>query len=194
MELTKFSKDSLYQRISASYIDENFQLLPAEEAVKTRLRHIHGLRLSNKYSKHQAIQIHIREMGVSQATAYRDYSWAMQIFGDIEKSDLQAERLILAERYWELYQRALKKDELKQARRALDSYKSLFNFDKEEKEINFEKITANEYHIRMSRKSAKMLRAALTSGVVDFNNLTATDTDYEDITDDPDDETTDETS
>jgi len=191
MELTKFSKDSLYQRISASYIDENFQLLPAEEAVKTRLRHIHGLRLSNKYSKHQAIQIHIREMGVSQATAYRDYSWAMQIFGDIEKSDLQAERLILAERYWELYQRALKKDELEQARRALDSYKSLFNFDKEEKEINFEKITANEYHIRMSRKSAKMLRAALASGVVDFNNLPATDTDYEDITDDPDDETTD---
>ena len=194
MELTKFSKDSLYQRISASYIDENFQLLPAEEAVKTRLRHIHGLRLSNKYSKHQAIQIHIREMGVSQATAYRDYSWAMQIFGDIEKSDLQAERLILAERYWELYQRALKKDELEQARRALDSYKSLFNFEKEEKEINFEKITANEYHIKMSRKSAKMLRAALTSGVVDFNNLPATDTDYEDITDDPDDETTDETS
>lgn len=194
MELTKFSKDSLYQRISASYIDENFQLLPAEEAVKTRLRHIHGLRLSNKYSKHQAIQIHIREMGVSQATAYRDYSWAMQIFGDIEKSDLQAERLILAECYWELYQRALKKDELEQARRALDSYKSLFNFDKEEKEINFEKITANEYHIKMSRKSAKMLRAALTSGVVDFNNLPATDTDYEDITDDPDDETTDETS
>lgn len=193
MELTKFSKDSLYQRISASYIDENFQLLPAEEAVKTRLRHIHGLRLSNKYSKHQAIQIHIREMGVSQATAYRDYSWAMQIFGDIEKSDLQAERLILAERYWELYQRALKKDELEQARRALDSYKSLFNFDKEEKEINFEKITANEYHIRMSRKSAKMLRAALSSGVVDFNSLPATDTDYEDITDDPDDETADET-
>ena len=191
MELTKFSKDSLYQRISASYIDENFQLLPAEEAVKTRLRHIHGLRLSNKYSKHQAIQIHIREMGVSQTTAYRDYTWAMQIFGDIEKSDLQAERLILAERYWELYQRALKKDELEQARRALDSYKSLFNFDKEEKEINFEKITANEYHIRMSRKSAKMLRAALASGVVDFNSLPATDTDYEDITDEPDDETTD---
>ena len=191
MELTKFSKDSLYQRISASYIDDSFQLEPAEEAIKTRLRHIHGLRLSNKYSKHQAIQIHIREMGVSQATAYRDYTWAMQIFGDIEKSDLQAERLILAERYWELYQRALKKDELEQARRALDSYKSLFNFDKEEREINFEKITANEYHIKMSRKSAKMLRAALTSGVVDFNNLPATDTDYEDITDDPDDETTD---
>ena len=194
MELTKFSKDSLYQRISASYIDDSFQLEPAEEAIKTRLRHIHGLRLSNKYSKHQAIQIHIREMGVSQTTAYRDYSWAMQIFGDIEKSDLQAERLILAERYWELYQRALKKDELEQARRALDSYKSLFNFDKEEKEINFEKITANEYHIRMSRKSAKMLRAALTSGVVDFNNLPATDTEYEDITDEPDDETADETS
>ena len=191
MELTKFSKDSLYQRISASYIDDSFQLEPAEEAIKTRLRHIHSLRLTNKYSKHQAIQIHIREMGVSQATAYRDYSWAMQIFGEYDKSDINAERAILADSYWDLYLRALKKDELEQARRALDSYKSLFNFDKEEKEINFEKITANEYHIRMSRKSAKMLRAALASGVVDFNSLPATDTDYEDITDDPDDETSD---
>ena len=46
----------------------------------------------------------------------------------------------------------------------------------------------------MSRKSAKMLRAALASGVVDFNTLPATDTEYEDITDEPDDETADETS
>lgn len=191
MEITKFSKDSLYQRISASYIDENFQLLPAEEAVKTRLRHIHGLRLSNKYSKHQAIQIHIREMSVSQATAYRDYSWAMQIFGELDKSDINAERAILADSYWQLYQMALKDRDLEQARKALDSYSRLFNFDKEEKEINFEKITANEYHIKMSRKSAKMLRAALASGVVDFNSLPATDTDYEDITDEPDDETAD---
>ena len=86
---------------------------------------------------------------------------------------------------------ALKDRDLEQARKALDSYSRLFNFDKEEKEINFEKITANEYHIRMSRKSAKMLRAALASGVVDFNSLPATDTDYEDITDEPDDETSD---
>ena len=130
-------------------------------------------------------------MKVSQAPAYRDYSWAMQIFGELDKSDINAERAILADSYWQLYQMALKDRDLEQARKALDSYSRLFNFDKEEKEINFEKITANEYHIRMSRKSAKMLRAALASGVVDFNSLPATDTDYEDITDDPDDETSD---
>ena len=184
MELTKFSKDSLYQRISASYIDENFQLLPAEEAVKTRLRHIHGLRLSNKYSKHQAIQIHIREMGVSQATAYRDYSWAMQIFGELDKSDINAERAILADSYWQLYQKALKKGDLEQERKALDSYKSLFKFDKEEKEIDFEKITAHEYHIKMSRKGMRMLRDAIGTGVVDFNELPAEEIDYEEMTND----------
>ena len=191
MEITKFSKDSTYQRISASYIDENFQLIPAEEAIKARLRHIHGLRLTNKYSKHQAIQIHIREMKVSQATAYRDYSWAMQIFGELDKSDINAERAILADSYWQLYQMALKDRDLEQARKALDSYSRLFNFDKEEKEINFEKITANEYHIRMSRKSAKMLRAALATGVVDFNDIPATDAEYEDITEDTTDEASD---
>ena len=188
MEITKFSKDSTYQRISASYIDENFQLVPAEEAIKVRLRHIHGLRLTNKYSKHQAIQIHIREMNVSQATAYRDYSWAMQIFGELDKSDINAERAILADSYWQLYLMGLKDRNLEQARKALDSYSRLFNFDKEEKEINFEKITANEYHIRMSRKSAKMLRAALATGVVDFNDIPATDAEYEDITEDTTDE------
>jgi len=191
MELVKFDKEGTYPRISASHIDESIELTPAEQEIKARLRHIHALRMTNKYSKYQAIQIHIREMGVSQATAYRDYSWAMQIFGELDKSDINAERAILADSYWQLYQMALKDRDLEQARKALDSYARLFNFDKEEKEINFEKITANEYHIKMSRKSAKMLRAALASGVVDFNDLPATDTDYEDITDDPDDETSD---
>jgi len=130
-------------------------------------------------------------MNVSQATAYRDYSWAMQIFGELDKSDINAERAILADSYWQLYLMALKDRNLEQARKALDSYSRLFNFDKEEKEINFEKITANEYHIRMSRKSAKMLRAALATGVVDFNDIPATDAEYEDISEEPTDEATD---
>ena len=169
MELVKFDKEGTYPRISASHIDESIELTPAEQEIKARLRHIHALRMTNKYSKYQAIQIHMREMKVSQATAYRDYNWAMQIFGELDK----------VECYWQLYLKALKKGDLEQERKALDSYKSLFNFDKEEKEINFEKISAHEYHIKMSRKGMRMLREAIGTGVVDFNELPAEEIDYE---------------
>ena len=146
MELVKFDKEGTYPRISASHIDESIELTPAEQEIKARLRHIHALRMTNKYSKYQAIQIHMREMKVSQSTAYRDYNWAMQIFGELDKVDVQAERMILAECYWQLYQKAL--------------------------------ITAHEYHIKMSRKSMRMLRDAIGTGVVDFNELPAEDIDY----------------
>lgn len=78
---------------------------------------------------------------------------------------------------------ALKDRNIEQARRALDSYAALFNFDKEEEIIDLEKIQAHEYHIKMSRKSHKILQLTLKDGVVDFNNLTAEDVDFQEITD-----------
>lgn len=184
MEITKFEKDNIYQRILASHLDDTFELTATEETIKKRLRHIFSLRLNNKLSRHQAIQMQMREMGVSQATAYRDYKWAMQIYGELDKTDRNAERMILAENYYQLYQMALKERNIEQARRALDSYAALFNFDKEEEIIDLEKIQAHEYHIKMSRKSHKILQLTLKEGVVDFNSLTAEDVDFQEITED----------
>lgn len=170
-EIVKFGKDNLFQRIVASHIDENFSLSPSEEQIKTRLRHIHSLRLNKKYSKHQAISIHQKEMNVSQATAYRDYNWAMQIYGELDKTDKQAEKMVLGEAYWNLYQMSLKESNIEQARKCLDSYKSLFNFEKDEDVIDPEKIKAHEFHIHLSRTSSKILRFALGKGVVDLNDI-----------------------
>ncbi|MDO4782563.1 MAG: hypothetical protein Q4A09_05010 [Capnocytophaga felis] len=183
-QITKFEKDNTYQRILASHLDDSFELTTAEETIKKRLRHIFSLRLNNKLSRHQAIQMQMREMSVSQATAYRDYKWAMQIYGELDKTDRNAERMILAENYYQLYQMALKERNIEQARRALDSYAALFNFDKEEEIIDLEKIQAHEYHIKMSRKSHKILQVALSGGVIDFNNLTAEDVDYKEVDED----------
>lgn len=183
MEITKFENDNAFQRILASLVDETFALSPSEETIKKRLRHVYALRLTNKFSRHQAIQVHMREMNVSQATAYRDYNWAMQIYGEVDKLDRNAERTILAENFYHLYQLALKEGNLEQARKALDSYAALFNFDKEEEIIDLEKIQAHEYHIKMSRKSHKILQLTLSKGVVDFNGLTAEDVDFQEVSD-----------
>lgn len=151
-----------------------------EQAIRDRLRHIHSLRITGVYSKWQTLQIHQREMNVSQATAYRDYNWAMQLFGDLDKVDLAAERMILREAYWRLYQKALEEGDLEQERKALDSYKSLFDFAGGDQQVDVEKIAAHQYHIKLSRGGYKLLRSALRSGVVDLNEV-GEETEYETI-------------
>ena len=180
MEVIKYDKEGTYQRIKASHLDESITLSPTEARIKERLRHLYGLRLSG-YAKHQALQIHCQEMNVSEATAYRDYAYAMLIYGELDRADRNAERVVLAERYWDLYQRALKANDLEQARKALDSYKSLFNFDAEEQQIDLEKIQAHIYNIRLGRDVRKILHKTIGTGVVDFNALTAEDVDFEEI-------------
>lgn len=181
MDTVKFNKDNLFQQIKASYLDDSFELTPQAKEKKNRLRHIFSLRLRNKYSRHQVIELTQKEYGISQSTAYRDYNWAMQLFGELDKTDKNAERMVLAEAYWQLYQVALKNKDIEQARKALDSYRCLFNFDDSEVEIDPNKIQAHEYHIHISRESSKVLRQALRSGVVDLNNVQAQEIEYEEM-------------
>ena len=37
----------------------------------------------------------MRDYKISQATAYREHNWAMQIFGDLDAVSVKADRLIL---------------------------------------------------------------------------------------------------
>ena len=39
----------------------------------------------------------MRDYKISKATAYREYNWAMQIFGDLDAVSVKADRLILQE-------------------------------------------------------------------------------------------------
>ncbi len=183
-DIVKFTKDSLFQRIKAARLDPDFKLTDEEQQRYDRLYYIYSLRLKNKYSKHQSVTIAKKELKISQATAYRDYDLAMQIFGDLDTADKNAERNILGEAYWNLYQLAYKDKNIEQARKCLDSYKSLFNFDDNEVEIDPNKIQAHEYHIHLSREGNKVLRQTLSKGVVDFNSYRPTeDIEYEEVKD-----------
>lgn len=182
MEVVKYKKDSSFQRIKASYLDETSVVLTEkEEQKKARLAHAWGLRVNNKYSAHQAIEILMREHKLSQSTAYREYNWAMQIFGDLDAVNLAAERLILKEALWNAYQKAVKSGNVELEIKALREYRSLFNFDESENPIDPNKIQAHEYHIRMPRWVYKKMDAMFGSGVVDFNNIDVEDVEYQDI-------------
>ncbi len=184
MEVVKFHKDNMFQEIKASMMDRGFELSPAAQEKKLRLEQAFALRHRNKYSRFQVVDFLMKEYGCSRSTAYRDYAWAMQIMGDLDATDKNAERMVLAEAYWQLYQMSLKDRNIEQARKALDSYKSLFNFGADEDVIDPNKIQAHEYHIHMSREGNKILRETLKTGVVDFMSVTAEDADFEEVEDD----------
>lgn len=187
MDVVKYSRDSTFQRIKAWYIDQTSTELSVEEIKKKeRLVHLWSLRLNNKYSRHQVIQIAMRDHGVSQATAYREYVQSQQLFGDIDATNIAAERMVLAEAYWNLYQMALKKGNEDSARKALDSYKSLFPFGDTTQKIDPNKLAASVYKLVLPRGTGKILTKMFEEGSVDFNSLDYEDAEWSDSSDEHD--------
>ncbi|WP_372472647.1 hypothetical protein AB4865_07440 [Capnocytophaga sp. ARDL2] len=179
MELIKQTKDSSLAKIQASYLDENAVVLTEkQQLIKNRLAHAWGLRLNDKYSPHQIIQILMREHKISQATAYRDYNWAMQIFGNLDATYLAAEKQVLKEALWDTYQRAKQQGELAVEIKALKEYRSLFNFDESENQVDPNKIQAHEYRIQLVRWAYPKLAEMFEGGVLDFNNLNVEDVEF----------------
>jgi hypothetical protein len=188
-QIVKFNKDSSLQRIRASFLDDTISLTPKEEDTKEKCRYVFTLRLKNKYSRSQAIEMLTKEYAqsenkVSVATAYRIYNKAMFIYGELDDTDARAERMILREHYFNLYQLALKDKEIELAKKILDSYRELFNFDIDDNELDPGKLKAHEYHIKIPRDVIKQMREQLKTGVVDFNSYPdVEDIDFKEVKD-----------
>lgn len=192
MEIVKYTRDNSFQRIKAWYIDDTkVKLTENEIDRKTRLEHIWSLRIHNKYSKQQTIKIIKKEHDVSQSTAYRDYTLSMELFGDIDEVNIAAERLILAEKFENLYQMALKKGNEDAAVKALKEYKSLFNFGDTGQQVDPKKLEASVYKMVLAKPANKMLNKMLESGVMDFMSIGAEDVEWKPV-DEETDENTDE--
>lgn len=184
MDIVKYTRDNTFQRIKAWYIDENSVTLSDEDIKKKdRMVHIWSLRLNNKYSRHQCIQIAMRDHKISQATAYRDYVLSQELFGDIDSVNIAAERMVLAESYWNLYQMALKKGNEESARKALDSYKSLYNFGDTEQKVDPKKLEASVYVMGVPRKTNKVMDKMIETGMLNMNGLFTEDAEFKEIDD-----------
>lgn len=188
MEVLKLQKDSMFQRIKSSYINEEaIELTVKEKSKKERLEKIWGLRINNKYSPHQTIQIIIRDFKnengdpVSRATAYRDYAWSMAIFGDVDQLNKATEKLVVADAYWNLYQKGLTSGDNELALKALNSYERISGFDKTESMADLLKYKSVEVKVSISRKQTKALNKFFEEGIADFNNFDAEEVEYSEV-------------
>jgi len=194
MDIVNFTKDNSYQRIKAWYIDENsVKLSQKDEKLKDILVHIWSLRINNKYTKHQIIQIIERDYPISFSTAYRYYPLAMHLFGDLDQVNLAAERMVFREKFDNLYQMALKKGDIDAATRALTQAKSLYDFHDNVQKVDPKKLEASNYIIKLPRNVTKLLTKTLSGdGVLDFNNIGAEDVDFKVVEPEDEDEDQDE--
>lgn len=181
--IVKFNKDSHFQRIQASYVDDKIKLSEFEEQMLERMKFVFSLRLKNKYSKQQAVSKLESEYKVSRATAYRDYASASMLFGEIDDVDARGEKMVLREQYWYLYQQNIKERNWQEAKRALDSYRELFDFSDTSGDVDPDKIAKHVYNIKVSKKVEKALLNTLKDGVIDLNsfNPNAEDIDFEEV-------------
>lgn len=116
----------------------------------------------------------------------------MQLFGDLDEVNLAAERMVLAEGYWNLYQMALKKGNEETARKCLDSYKSLYNFNDTTQKVDPKKLEASVYKMVLPRGASKLINLMFESGVVDFNSLGAEDVEFQPVSEIDEEELSDE--
>jgi hypothetical protein len=169
--MVKYNKDSSLQKIRASFLDDSIDLTTTEMDTREKCRYLFTLRLKNKYSRSQAIEMLMKEFEVSQATAYRLYNKMTFIYGELDDTDARAERMVLREHYFNLYQMALQDKEIELAKKILDSYRELFDFNVDDTDIDPGKMKAHEYHIKTPRDVQKELRKQLDNkGVLDFNS------------------------
>lgn len=184
MDLVKYTRDSSFQRIKAWYIDENsVQLSPKDEQLKSRLMHIWSLRFREKYSRAQVIQIVIKHYDISQATAYRNYALAQELFGEIDAVNVAAERLVIGEALWELYREAKEEGDIKSAVRALEKYLALFPETSDADKVDPRKLEASQYIMQIPRGTSDILNRIITGGVVDFNTIEAEDVEFKEVAD-----------
>lgn len=173
--------DSTFDKIQAFYVDpEKYQLSETLEAIRKRWIVVMTLQLKG-YTKFKIVNMLVKDFELSEAQAYNDVRNAENIFGNINKTDNEAEKQIWKEWIKDLRLRAKRAGDLKSELKAADLYAKYSEFGMDNPEFNPEKLLNKQIQIVVQPKLLNMLKEMITKGVVDFNAFDATDIEHEEI-------------
>lgn len=184
MELAKFTKNNLLQRLKNNYVDdEEYPLEPEDLEKKNLLEKIWALRVNNKYQQHDIINILMRPKvrggeGLPRSTAYRMYQNSQQLFGELDYVDSAAELAVARSIFHDLYVKAYKLGDFKTANKAYENYVKLIP-EYKSNELNPEMLNASVYREVLPPAVKKFFRKAAERGVVDLMFLGAEDAEFQ---------------
>ena len=175
-------KDSPIENIIASYLDEReIDLTPNELKLKTRYEAAFTM-LIEEDSLIDTVTKLEKLYNISKATAYRTIQASETIFGSVKKFNKDAWRFIQVERKRKLINKAITADNLELAAKLERDIDNLLQFDKDDALFDPRKLEALTINITLPRSTQSALRALISKGVVDLNNLEAEDISHEDVT------------
>ncbi|WP_444671270.1 hypothetical protein [Flavobacterium columnare] len=170
--------DSTFDKIQAYYVNPDKNEL-SETVNDIRLRWLTVLNLRrNGYAKFKVANMLERDYGLSQAQAYIDIRNAESIFGDIYKTDKDVERMFFKEQVADFIKRARKKGDLKMEAKGFDLWAKYGGFEEDDVLFDADKFEKKDIEIAVDPKLVALLQKMLGNGVVDFNNIDATDIDF----------------
>ncbi|MGV0925465.1 hypothetical protein [Empedobacter tilapiae] len=178
-------------KVLESFYDDSVKLSDHLQKRKKTILFIQALKLKHRYTRGQIVQLAVKHSldvvgeKISQSTAYREYDFAMKIFGDTDDVQIRGEIAVAKDL---TYKKFIKADKVGDEEMALKWYKewrALFPKDVGElKDYDPDKLEKNNYEFSLSKKTDDALAVHLNSGVVDFNKFGVTDVDCEVLKDD----------
>lgn len=178
-------------KIIESFYDEQVKLSDHLEKRKKSILFIQALKLKHRYTRGQIVQLAVKYSEevigekISQSTAYREYDFAMKIFGDTDDVQIRGEIAVMKDLTYKKYIKADKVGDEEMALKWYKEWRALFPKDVGElKEYDPDKLEANNYEFSLSKSTDAALEMHLNNGLVDLNKFGVQDTEFEIIKND----------
>lgn len=173
-------------KVMESFYDDSVKLSDHLQKRKKTILFIQALKLKHRYTRGQIVQLAVKHSldvvgeKISQSTAYREYDFAMKIFGDTDDVQIRGEIAVAKDL---TYKKFIKADKIGDEEMALKWYKewrALFPKDVAElNEYDREKLEKNNYEFSLSTNVEKPLGQHLNNGLVDLNKFGIQDAEFE---------------
>lgn len=162
-------KGTTKERIWAYYLDsENVILTEKEEEIRKRWSACFSM-LTQYHSIQQAVHVMQQQFDISEAQAYRDARSAIELFGDVTKSEKEAYRHILFEYAMKIFQLAASKNDMAEMNKALASMIKIKGLNKEDSDIpDFANMMPHTYEIVLPAEHLKLLQDMSRTGVINI--------------------------
>lgn len=181
------------QKILESFHDDSIKLSEHLAQRKVRVMFVQQLKLTHDFTQSEIVKHLIKfteqteGKAISQATAYREYSFAMMIFGNADEVQIRGEIAVMKDLCMKEYRDAKKRGDEELAHKWYKEYRALFPKDVQDlKDYDPDKLEANEYKFVMQRETEKVVAEHFGSGSIDLNSFKPVDIEFEEIQDEDD--------
>jgi hypothetical protein len=161
----KRNKTSARVAIREYYL-KGTELSEKQEGIRQRWTAAFTL-LCSYHSIQQAIPVHRKTFDVSEGQAYRDMKEALQLFGDVMKTEKEGYRQVVYEYAIKTFQLAAKNGDYKAMNQAVTNMMKLQGLDREDPDLpDFEKMKPSINIITIPDAIKKLLEVKLNRGPV----------------------------